>query len=127
MQTPNTGWPSVNGREDLNQVTLTGFSLSAPEVGIALSGTMSVAILLATRGPLRSDHGTVGQQTYLIDVWADGLVAEQLLTIPEGTQLLLHGSLDYVYRQDSAQWTIGVRVHQVEVVHGQHVGSDTER
>ena len=127
MQTQDTGWSSEHGREDLNQVTLTGFSLSAPEIGVGFSGTMSVVMLFATRGPLRSDRDTFGQQTYLIDVWANGGVAERLLTIPEGAQLLLHGSLDYVYRHNSAQWSLGVRAHQVEVVQVPHNGSDTRR
>lgn len=118
MNQLDTDGHQQNGGSDLNHVTLTGISISDPQIVLGINGTLSANILLATRGDWQSTlSGTCGQQTYLIDICADGLAAERLLAIPAGTPLLLLGSLDYLYRADLAQWNMGVRARHVEIVY----------
>lgn len=103
---------------DLNSVAFTGVLVKDPELLVQEHGGLIAIVVLAIEGKLQpTAWGSLGQQTYVVDAWGMGSVAEQLATMQIGSCLKLSGSLDYLYRDHAEHPTdrivLAVRIEEV--------------
>lgn len=83
---------------DLNAISCSGILIKDPELLVREHGDLIVTAVLAIEGQLQhTAWGTWKRQTFFVDTWGTGTVAEQLSTMPVGSHLKISGALDYLY------------------------------
>ena len=106
---------------DLNSVAFTGVLVKDPELLDQDHGELIAMVVLAIEGKRQpTAWGTWGQQTYVVDAWGMGSVAERLATMEIGSSLKLSGSLDYLYCDHAERPTdrvvLAVRIEEITAI-----------
>lgn len=103
---------------DLNAVSCSGVLVKDPELFVQEHGDLIVTAVLAIEGNLQlTALGTWMRQTYFVDTWGTGSVAERLSTLPIGSYLKISGALDYLYNPEGERPTdrliLAIRIRDV--------------
>lgn len=106
---------------DLNTVSCSGILVKDPELLAHEHGDLMVTAVLAIDGMFqKTAWGTWMRQTFFVNVWGDGTVADRLGTIAVGSHLKISGALDYLYNPEGERSTdrvvLAVRIEQIRHV-----------